>query len=247
MTKRIVVLGATSAIAQSVCATWASRGYILFLVARNANRLRAMTSDLTIRFQTTIYTAVADFNHENQLIETIHLAKKSLGSIDYAFIAYGILPNQIACEESLNIAKQSLHTNGTSIFIALMAFSKIMSIQKQGIIGVITSVAGDRGRANNFIYGMSKGMIQICLSGLRAKLRSDHVFVLDIRPGFVNTPMTKHIEKKGFLWAQPQQIANDIVIAFDKKKYMIYTPYFWRWIMFIIKSLPIFIFNRLKI
>jgi len=247
MTKKILILGATSAIAQSTCAVWASRGHELFLVARNADRLSAMASDLKIRFNIKIHIFVANFQNESDIIDSIHQANNFLGHIDYALIAYGTLPNQIACEESLVLAKESLHTNGTSIFIALMLIAKTMSEQKQGVIGTITSVAGDRGRASNFIYGMSKSMIQACLSGLRAKLHKNQVTVLDIRPGFVDSPMTKHIEKKGFLWTTPCQVSDDIVMAFDKKKQVIYTPYFWKWIMLVIKLLPIRIFNQLKI
>lgn len=247
MTKKIVVLGATSGIAQSVCVIWAARGYELFLIARNNARLNTIASDLKIRFHVAVHTLAIEFDHDDEITNAIQEAKKTLGAIDYALIAYGTLPDQAACETDLSIAKQSFYINSTSVFTALMTFSDIMLEQKTGVIGAITSVAGNRGRQSNFIYGMAKGMVQICLSGLRAKLHKHGVAVLDIRPGFVDTQMTSHIKKKGMLWANPETVAKDIALGFDKKKYVIYTPFFWKWIMLVVNALPIRIFNLLKI
>jgi short-subunit dehydrogenase len=118
--------------------------------------------------------------------------------------------------------------------------------QKHGVITVISSVAGDRGRQSNYIYGSAKAGLSVYLDGLRNRLYSAGVAVVTIKPGFVDTPMTAHL-KKGFLFASPEKVARDILRAIEKRKCVVYTPWFWRWIMFVIKSIPETIFRKLKL
>jgi decaprenylphospho-beta-D-erythro-pentofuranosid-2-ulose 2-reductase len=121
-----------------------------------------------------------------------------------------------------------------------------MKQNETGTIAVISSVAGDRGRKSNYVYGSAKGGLTIFLQGLRNALSGSGVHVLTIKPGFVDTPMTNDFTK-GLLWAKPEKVAKDIKRAIDKKKNIIYTPWFWRWIMLIIRLIPESVFKKMNL
>ena len=141
----------------------------------------------------------------------------------------------------------SCNTNALSVISLLTLLANHFEEKKSGTIAVITSVAGDRGRQSNYIYGASKAMVSVFLQGLRNRLFHSQVNVLDIKPGFVDTPMTAHIKKGGPLWAKPEAVAKDIVNAIEKKKDLLYTPFFWRYIMLIIRNIPECIFKKGKL
>lgn len=245
--KNWIVVGATSAIAESVCRIWAARGYSLFLVARNQEKLDTITADLKIRGAEAVYSFVMDANdfeaHERCLIQ----ARESMGKVSGVFIAHGTLPNQKGCEDSYGHALKEIETNALSVISLCTISANYLEEQGQGDIAVISSVAGDRGRQSNYVYGAAKGMVSIYLQGLRNRLASKGVHVTTIKPGFVDTPMTAEIEKGGPLWASTETVAKGIVKSIDKKRNVSYLPWFWLGIMAIIKNIPEFVFKKLSL
>ncbi|RDH80804.1 MAG: short-chain dehydrogenase [endosymbiont of Galathealinum brachiosum] len=244
--QNILIIGATSAIAEATARIYAQRGDKLYLFARNQERLITIAEDLKIRGASSIDYGQLDVNdfeaHEN-IINTVF---KTFGKVDIVLIAHGTLPDQKACENNFNMTLLELNTNAISTISLLTHITNKLELQKCGVIAVITSVAGDRGRQSNYVYGAAKGMVSVFLQGLRNRLHKSGVNVLDIKPGFIDTPMTAEF-KKGILWAKPAMIAKVIVEAVDNHKHEIYTPYFWRYIMFIIRNIPEIIFRKLKL
>jgi len=243
---KVLIIGATSAIAQEVAKLYAADGSQLFLVARDKQKLEQVTQDLSVRGAGAIGSLSLDLaeigRHENILSE----AKETLCSIDIALIAHGTLPDQKMCEASVAQTLQELEINLVSTISLLTLLANYFEKNGKGCLAVITSVAGDRGRQSNYIYGAAKGGLSIFLQGLRNRLNKTGVCVLTIKPGFVDTPMTKGF-KKGILWAQPKQVAEAIIIAIQKRKNVVYVPWFWRWIMVIIRSIPESIFKRMSL
>jgi len=244
--QNILIIGATSAIAEATARLYAQRGDKLYLFARNQERLIAIAEDLKIRGASTVDYVLLDVNdfeaHEN----TINTVFKTFGKVDVVLIAHGTLPDQKSCENDFNMTLLELNTNAISTISLLTHIANKLEVQKSGNIAVITSVAGDRGRQSNYVYGTAKGMVSVFLQGLRNRLYKSGVNVLDIKPGFVDTPMTVEF-KKGLLWAKPETIAKRLVTAVDKCAYEVYTPFFWGFIMRIIRSLPESIFVKLKL
>lgn len=247
MNKNILIIGATSAIAEAVARLYAAQGEKLYLVGRNEQRLAIISNDLCIRgaSEVIINTFIAeDFSSHQALLQKVY---KTFGKIDVALIAHGNLPDQKAMEQNAPETLVACNTNAMSVISLLTHLGNRFEDQKSGTIAVITSVAGDRGRQSNYVYGAAKAMVSVFLQGLRNRLYHSHVNVLDIKPGFVDTPMTAHIPKGGALWAQPEIIAKDILNAIEKKKDILYTPFFWRYIMLIIRNIPECIFKRGKL
>ncbi len=244
--KNILIIGATSAIAEATARLFAARGDRLYLVARNGERLQSMATDLKIRGADAVYSHKLDANSFREHTEVLEQAMGRLGGIDVALIAYGTLPDQQACEQSFELTLQELTTNAISVISLLTQLANTMEARGHGTLAVIGSVAGDRGRQSNYVYGAAKGMVAIFMQGLRNRLHKSGVQVLLIKPGFVDTPMTAEFDK-GPIWAQPQDIAQGIVKGIDKNKNEIYLPLFWRYIMMIIKMIPEKIFVRLSL
>ena len=244
--KKILVIGASSAIAQSAARIWAQQGHEIFLVARNQERLDLIQADLKIRGASEVKAYCMDLNDFETHASLIDNVYNALGSIDYVLIAHGTLSNQQACEESVDLTMQEIKTNALSVIALLTHLANRFELQKSGVIGIISSVAGDRGRQSNYVYGSAKAMITSFASGLRQRLSKSGVAVITIKPGFVDTPMTSSF-KKGLLWATPDQVARLIVKDYDKKNGEIYVPGFWRLIMLIIKLIPEKLFLKLKL
>jgi decaprenylphospho-beta-D-erythro-pentofuranosid-2-ulose 2-reductase len=244
---QVLIIGATSAIAQSVARIYANRGARLYLVARDGARLDAMADDLTVRGAESVDCLAADLLDRDRHVEIIAAAFDALSALDTVVVAHGVLPDQEACEESVDEALLSIDVNFLSVVSLLTPLANRLAESKRGTIAVISSVAGDRGRQSNYIYGSAKGGLDAFLGGLRNRLFKSGVHVLTVKPGFVDTPMTAHIPERGLLWAQPEDIADMIVTGVDKKKNVIYTPWFWALIMFIIRSIPESIFKRLSL
>ncbi len=244
--QKILMIGATSALAEATARLFAQRGDRLYLLARNQERLQAMTSDLKIRGAESVQFALLDVNDFDQHRHVLATAVKALEGIDVVLIAHGTLPDQKACEQSGDLTLQELNTNAISTIALLTHLANSFERQGHGVIAVISSVAGDRGRQSNYIYGAAKGAVTVFLQGLRNRLYKSGVQVLTIKPGFVDTPMTANF-KKGLLWAQPETIAKGISSAIDKRKDVVYLPWFWLFIMLIIKAIPERFFKRLKL
>ena len=244
--QRVLIIGATSAIAEATANIYAKQGAHLALLARNSERLESLASDLKIRGASDVHTAILELNEFSLHQASLDNILSRLGGVDIVLIAHGTLPNQSECENSVELTIRELNTNAISTIALLSHLANIMQAQGKGTLAVISSVAGDRGRQSNYIYGAAKGAVSIFLQGLRNRLDSHGVHVLTIKPGFVDTPMTAEF-KKGPLWATPEQIAKGIIRAINKKKDVIYLPFFWRWIMLIITSIPERIFKRLSL
>jgi hypothetical protein len=244
--KNILIIGATSAIAQEVAKLYALEKSNLYLMGRDASKLEVIKQDLDVRGANSCHTTLFDANRLELHEELIETAFQILGKVDILIIAHGSLPDQELCQKDRDKAIEELNTNGLSVISLLTYIAIKMEQQKSGNITVITSVAGDRGRQSNYIYGAAKGMTSIFLQGLSQRLSKSGVHVLDIKPGFVDTPMTTEFTK-GFLWAKPESIAKKIKKKINKSRSFSYTPAFWFIIMFIIKIIPIRIYNKLKI
>jgi short-subunit dehydrogenase len=246
---RIIIFGATSAIAHATARLWVARGASVCVVGRNAQKLQAVEDDLRARAApgAVIVSSQADLDAMSDHPALIEAAIKALGGLDIALIAHGNLPDQALCQSDVQAMLAQLTTNGVSVISLCTLLANRFDAQGSGCLAVITSVAGDRGRQSNYAYGTAKGMVTRFLQGLRNRLAPRGVSVVDIRPGFVDTPMTAALDKGGPLWAQPAKVAADILRAVDKGRPVLYTPWFWRYIMLIITSIPERIFNRLKL
>ncbi len=244
---KILIIGATSAIAQATARLYATSETRFFLVARDEAKLAIVAEDLRTRGAAAVFTQVLDLNQCEQHSQLIDSAFKTLQGLDIALIAHGVLDTQADGEQSYTVALQSLQTNFLSVVSLLTPLANVLEKQRYGCIAVISSVAGDRGRQSNYIYGTAKGGLSLFLQGLRNRLSKANVNVLTIKPGFVDTPMTAHIQPKGALWATPEKIGQGIVKAIEKRKDIVYLPAFWWVIMSIIKAIPETIFKRLKL
>ena len=243
---RILVIGATSAIAEATERLLAARGDALYLVARNEQTLAAIAADLTVRGAPRIATESLDANDLSAHEAMLERAESFLGAIDIALIAYGTLPDQKRCEGPVELTVRELHTSAISVVALLTRLANRMEQRRAGIIAVISSVAGDRGRGSNYVYGSAKALVTAFLSGLRHRLRPCGVAVVTIKPGFVDTPMTAAF-RKGVLWAKPARIGRGIVRALEHKRSTVYLPWFWRPIMFVVRALPDSVFVRLPL
>jgi short-subunit dehydrogenase len=239
-------MGATSAIAQSTARLLAARADSLYLVGRRADALEGIAADLKVRGAPQVGFEVLDANDLPLLPAMLARATQALGGLDTVLIAHGTLSNQKACEASADLTVQELTTNAISTVVLLTAVAQQFEQNRAGTIAVISSVAGDRGRASNYVYGSAKALVTAFLSGLRQRLSKSGVSVITIKPGFVDTPMTAAFPK-GALWAQPQAVAAGIVRAIDRSAAVVYLPGFWWPIMMIIRAIPERIFSRIKL
>ncbi len=241
----IVIIGATSAIAQECARLWAKNGARFVLVGRNEEHLRAIAQDLTTRGAQHVAVSVADLRARDAHQAIVDASVATLQFIDAVLIAHGTLPDQKACEESVDATMDALLTNGISAISLMHRYATVMVGQEGGEIGVISSVAGERGRSSNYTYGAAKAAVTTYASGLRARLVDTGVQVTTILPGFVDTPMTAHV-RKGILFASAASVAKRIVKAMEARRDVVYVPGFWKWIMRIVRLVPEGVFKRLK-
>lgn len=244
--KKVVIIGATSAMAAETARLFALEGASLFLIGRNAERLERLANDLRVRNATQVHTATFEAGDTGSCQALLERALAALGDIDAALIAHGDLPDQRECEKSWQAAERSLVTNFMSPIAFLTWLGNFFEGRKKGNITVISSVAGDRGRQSNYVYGAAKGGLTTFLQGLRNRLAHHDVSVTTIKPGFVDTPMTANI-KKGPLFASAETVARRIHKAMLRGDSVVYTPGFWRLIMLVILHIPEFIFKKLKL
>ncbi len=244
--KKILIIGATSAIVEATACIWAKERHSLYLVARDKERLNVIATDLKIRGANDVYTCLLDINDFSEHKGLIERVIQTLGGIDIVLIGHGTLGKQNNCEKDFNLTLQELNSNAISVISLLSYLAPYFEAQKSGTIAVISSVAGDRGRQSNYIYGTAKGAVSIYMQGLRQRLYKSNVNVITIKPGFVDTPMTINF-KKGLLWTTPNFVAKKIHKAIEKKKNVLYVPLFWQAIMTIICLIPEEIFKRLKL
>jgi short-subunit dehydrogenase len=242
----VVIFGATSAIATGFARALAPEGTRFHLVARDAARLAAVRDDLVVRGAKAVSTTVADLDATAEHARLVAEAASLLGGLDAALVAQGTLSDQKRCEADAALARAELTTNFLAPASLLTELALHFERQGRGTIAVIGSVAGDRGRASNYVYGSAKAGLAGFADGLRARLREKGVNVVTVKPGFVDTPMTAHLPK-GALWAKPDDVGRGILRAIESGRGVVYIPGFWRLVMFVIRHLPEPIFVRLKI
>lgn len=240
---RILALGATSAIAEATLRLFAERGSSFFLVGRNAAKLAAVRDDLVTRGAQGAALCVMDLDNTDAHPAMLQQAMSTLGGIDLALLAHGILGDQGEAQRDFHAAHRVLHTNFISAVSLVNALANYFEVERKGVLAVISSVAGDRGRKSNYIYGASKGGLDIVLQGVRHRLHGTGVQVLNIKPGFVATPMTAHLPPSP-LFASPAKVARDIVSAIQHRKSVLYTPRFWAPIMFAVRHAPAQLFHK---
>lgn len=243
--KRIVIVGATSSIAQQCARQWNQESPANFvLIGRNKRRLNVVAKDLQVRNpKSTVEILEADFINAQSiqmLVDQLFLQE----GIDIALIAHGSLPDQSDSQNNLNLCKETLEVNGVSPCLYAEAFAGNMSKLHHGSIAIIGSVAGDRGRKSNYIYGAAKGLVARYTQGLQHRFAGTGISISLIKPGPTDTPMTAGI--KGSL-ASAEDVAKIITNGINQKKAIIYAPKKWWLIMMIIRHLPNFIFNKLNI
>jgi len=246
MMRKIFIFGATSAIAEATARLFAADNSSFFLVARNPDKLKVLTEDLRVRGAPQVMTAVADaldFDRHQALVDE---AFTVLNGLDTLLIAHGTLPDQKFCEHSFNQVRREFESTTMGSLSLLTHAANRFERQGFGTLCVISSVAGDRGRQSNYVYGAAKGAVSIFLQGMRNRLNSKGVHVLTVKPGFVDTPMTAAFTKNR-LWASPAQVASGIYKAIIKKKDIVYLPWFWSPVMQVIRWLPETIFKRLHL
>lgn len=243
--KQVAIFGANSAIARAAAMLWADRGYGLWLCGRDPEKLKATQADLEAR-NTSVSICQADLDDLDQHPGLIEQMQAACPNLDMVLFAHGILGDAALCRQDWTAAHAVLHTNFTSICSLLTHVANIFESHQHGVIGVISSVAGDRGRQSNYVYGASKAGLDAFASGLRNRLFASGVALVNIKPGFVSTPMTAHL-RQGLLFASPQTVAKGIVKAMAKGKHTVYLPWFWRFIMIVVRYIPEFVFKRLKL
>jgi short-subunit dehydrogenase len=245
--KKILIIGATSTIAEHCARLWAVQGAQFFLVGRDAFKLGVLAADLGVRGAGAAHTWVMDATHISEHAAMVAAAIQALETFDIALIAHGTLPDQAACEQDAVQTLQEFTNNGTSVIALLTLLTHQFERQHRGAMAVITSVAGDRGRPSNYVYGSAKAAVSVFCEGLRARLFKTGVSLTDIRPGFVATPMTTGLVLPVALVAQPESVARRILAGIDQRVDVLYVPAFWLLIMFVIRNIPNSIFKRMKL
>lgn len=244
----LAVFGATSAIAERLARLYAEQGARLYLVARDAEKLKAVGADLRARGAAEIVERLFDFSAMDAIPDLLSEMEAGFGVPDRALIAYGTLPDQAACEGEDAAARQALEINFLSPALLLQALARRME-PAGGAIAVIGSVAGDRGRASNYLYGAAKAGLGVFAQGLAHRLARSPggLSLVLVKPGFVDTPMTAAFPK-GPLWARPEAVAAAIHAAMERRRSAIlYTPFFWRYILLLIRLLPQAVMHRTQL
>lgn len=249
MTKKLVIIGATSAIAEQCARLWVREAVELTLVGRDLTRVERIAADLKQRSPaSTIQSRALDFLDAAAIAKLADEAvSASVGGVDTVLIAHGSLPDQSQCEQDLAACREALDINALSPVLFAEAFARHFAAAGRGTLAVIGSVAGDRGRKSNYVYGAAKGLVDRYMQGLQHRFASSAVRIVLIKPGPTDTPMTAHLKTKGMALADPVRVAKEIVTGISKGANVIYTPAKWRLIMLIIRLLPRWIFNRLDI
>jgi decaprenylphospho-beta-D-erythro-pentofuranosid-2-ulose 2-reductase len=245
--KNILIIGGSSAIATACARRWAADGARLFLAGRHGLRLVNVAHDLRVRGAREVGTHVLDLNDATQHPAMLDACRAALGSIDIVLIAHGTLAEQALCERDVDAALLEFSTNALSTIALLTRLANVFETQGSGTIAVISSVAGERGRASNYVYGAAKAAVTTFCEGLRTRLFKSGVRVLTIKPGFVDTPMTAGLPLPGLLLAKPERVGADIVRAIARGKDTLYTPWFWSAIMLVVRTLPLFVLKRVSL
>jgi len=243
----VLVIGAGSAIARAISARFAAAGHDIILAGRGLDDLRATAADLKIRYN--VRTAVLpfealDFEGHGGFFKSS--ATQFESGLFGVVVCHGMMPSQAEAQKDWEIARRTIDVNYTSAVSILNLAAEYFQSRKAGFLCVLSSVAGDRGRQSNYLYGSAKGALSLYLQGLRQRLAKAGVRVVTVKPGFTDTAMTWGLPGM-FLVASPEKVAEDVFRGVNKGKPTVYTPGFWRVIMFIIRSIPEAVYNRMKL
>ncbi len=247
--KRIVVIGATSVIAVHCMYQWAKEGAAFTLVGRDQHKLEQIAAEIRIRYPRVTTRVIVSSFLDPIAIQQLADQLAVEGPIDIALIAQGVLPAQVDCERDLRTCYETLAVNAISPVLFAESMVGHMQRANHGCLAIIGSVAGDRGRKSNYVYGAAKGLLERYVQGLQHRLSKTSVKVILIKPGPTDTPMTAHPAYRTRVkkMATPKVVAQQIVKGIEKKKAVIYTPKRWAVIMAVVKCLPRFVFNRMDI
>jgi len=237
----VIILGANSDMAKAIADDFAQKGYNLILASRDTENLEREAADLNIRYNVnvkSVYFDASDFNSHSAFRESLDV------EIVGVVLAFGVMFPQDKSEKNLVMARNMINTNYLGAVNILETFAPYFEEKEKGFIVGISSVAGERGRQSNYLYGSSKAAFTTYLQGLRHRMSKHNVLVITVKPGFVKTKMTAHLELPGLLTAEPAEVSKAVLSAIRKKKHIVYVKSSWRYIMLVIKSIPSFIFHK---
>ena len=246
--KRIVIIGATSSIAEHCARLWVNEAAVdLTLVGRNKIKTEKVAQDLRVRNPLSVIRVIdVDFISPSNIRKLVDGIVAD-GPINTVLIAHGSLPDQHVCQQDLAVCNNAITVNGVSPVLFAEAFAGYMEKANSGNLAIIGSVAGDRGRKSNYVYGSAKGLVDKYAQGLQHRLANTGVKVVLIKPGPTDTPMTAQMKKKGGSLASVEDVAKIIVQGINQGKPVVYVPAKWALIMMVIRNLPRFIFNKMDI
>lgn len=245
--QKVLIIAATSAIAEATARQYAERGAALYLTARDQEQLARIKLDLATRGAAQVETAVLDVTDYHRYQQVFDQAWDTMESFDAVLLAHGVGTNERRAREENNYLRQQLEVNGVAMISLMNELGNRLAEQGTGTLAVISSVAGDRGRASNSTYGSAKAATSTYAEGLRQRLHPQGIKVLTIKPGWVDTPMTAHVDKNA-LFASPERVARGIVRAIDRGTSRdIYLPWFWRPILTLLRLTPSALWEKLKL
>lgn len=242
--KKIVVIGALSAIARGVAQAYAEVGSEFFLVARREHEVVELANQLRQLGAGRCSVYVTDLRQRDVHDEIVTNSLSELGTIDLVLLAQGVYPPKELLRTDVDVMLDSFMVNAVTVISVMHRYGAVIKNQRSGMIAVISSVAGDRGRANNYQYGSAKSAVSAFASGQRAELAEYGGHVITIKPGPVATPMTTHEHVP--LMATVKDVVPDIVAGIEHRKTVVYTPWIWRIIMVVIRSLPERLFMKVR-
>jgi len=243
----VVLVGVTSAIVRALAAEFAQRGHDLIVAARDVEETNAIASDLDVRYGVRVvaktFEAEAFASHAAFVDECVRDAG---GALDGVVVGFGFMEEQSVAQTKFDAAKRTIDVNVAAVMSVCERFAAHFAPARRGFIAGISSVAGDRGRQSNYIYGATKAAMSAYLQGLRNRLQPERVHVVTIKPGFVDTKGTWGLPLPAALVATPERAARDIYRAIAAKKDVVYVPWFWRYIMLLVCAIPEWQFKKMK-
>jgi decaprenylphospho-beta-D-erythro-pentofuranosid-2-ulose 2-reductase len=245
--KRILIVGATSAIAEHCARLWVAGAASMVLAGRDAAGLAVVAQDLRVRNPACAVEAATPGFEDPAAIAAFVAAVFDGGAVDIALIAHGMLPDQAQCQQDLARVQRALAINAVSPVLFAEAVAGRMAAAGRGTLAVIGSVAGDRGRQSNYVYGAAKALVDRYLQGLRHRFAGTAVRCVLVKPGPTDTPMTAPLRARGARLAPVEKVAADIVAGIARGRAVIYTPPVWRFIMLVIRHIPPFLFERTRL
>lgn len=247
-TKRVIVLGALSAMAEATARLYATDGARLILGGRNVERLQQVGADLAARGAAEARPWPVDFTAcADPAGELERMAAHLEGPVDAILLFFGVLGDQALAERDPAEATRIIDVNFTAAVPWCLAAAALLERQRGGALVVVTSVAADRGRQSNYVYGAAKAGLSVLVEGIAHRLARSGAHAVAIKAGFVDTPMTAHLKRGGPLWATPATVARDIRSAAERPgRPVVYAPWFWRFIMLAVRNVPAFIFHRTR-